>query len=162
MSNLIKLGYKNPDLQNINNAVLLLTKNKHNNSPVFHENFANLSYDIKYYLVFNSLKTSISPYLNEIYAATIVTSILHNGFDSWAHYNVHLDYDTIFRNIYSHTTCIWTKPDLDNLDTVNLGNKLLSHQFIKPAEYAQLQHFRSIQRESKVCPTDIYQLLMSI
>lgn len=149
MSNLIKLGYKNPELQWLNNASNLLTKNKYNNNTIYHKHFPDLSYDIKYNVVLNNLKINGFPqYLNDIYTATLMTSILHYGFDSWANYNVHLNYYIILDNIY-----------LDSkLDSI----KLLSHQFIKPAEYAQLQHFRSIQRESKICPTDIHQLMMII
>jgi hypothetical protein len=149
MSNLIKLGYKNPELQWLNNSSNLLIKNKYNNT-IYHKHFPDLSYDIKYNVVLNNLKTSGFPqYLNDIYTATIMTSILHYGFDSWANYNVHLNYYIIL------DTDICPDSKLDSI-------KLLSHQFVKPAEYAQLQHFRNIQRDSKICPTDIHQLMMSI
>lgn len=157
MSNLTKLGYKTPELQWLNSANKILMSNKYNNNTLYHKHFADLSYDIKYQLVFNNLKSK--GYMNEIYTTTLITSILHYGFDSWATFNVHLDYQTILGNFYLQKTCVWSHTNLDN---VSLGNKLLSHQFIEPMENKQLQHFRSIQRESKICTTDIYQLMMSV
>ena len=145
MPNLIKLGYKNQELQWLNNGAIQLMKT----NIISHNHFSNLSFNNKYHLVVNNLK--FKEYLNEIYTAILITSVLHRGFDSWANYNVHLDYCTILDNFYSQKTC----------NTVSLGNKLLTHQFIKPAEYKQLQHFRSIQRDSKIGLSDIYQLMMS-
>jgi len=161
MSNLIKLGYKNPEIQWFNNASNLLKNNKYSKDTIYHNHFPDLSYDIKYYVIANKLKKSGFPMLlNDIYTATLMTCILHYGFDSWANNNVHLDYHTVLHNFYSQKTCLWSA--YSNLDTVTFGNKLLSHQFVKPVEYAQLQHFRSIQRESKICPTDLHQLMMSV
>lgn len=148
MSNLIPLGYRTPELQWFQNATLLLNKNKHTNKTIFHPHFPDVSYDIKYKMVLNNLKAKRFPaYFNDVYTATILASMLHNGFDSWANYNVHLDYNTILHNFYTQ-------------ENVEMGNKLLAHSFVKPDEYKQLQHFRSIQRDSKICPTDVHQLLM--
>lgn len=158
--NLVQLGYKNPELQWFNNASTLLINNKHTNNSIFHSHFSDLSYDIKYKMVLKNLKATGFPiYFNDIYRATIVTSLLRNGFDSWADSNVHLDYHIILHNFYSQSACISSHT---NLDAISLGNKLLSHQFIKPRERDQLQHFRSIQRDSTICTSDIHQLLMSM